>query len=44
MSNASVSPHGFEAVRGRGYRPDQVDAYAAALSGGVTPPGNGPPG
>ncbi|MFC8668984.1 cellulose-binding protein [Streptomyces sp. NPDC057199] len=34
MSNASVSPHGFEAVRGRGYRPDQVDAYAAALSRG----------
>ncbi|MCZ4516538.1 cellulose-binding protein, partial [Streptomyces sp. ActVer] len=34
MSNASVSPHGFEAVRGRGYRPDQVEAYAAALSRG----------
>ena len=32
MSSASVSPHGFGAVRGRGYRPEQVDAYAAALS------------
>jgi cell division septum initiation protein DivIVA len=32
MSSASVSPHGFEAVRGRGYRPEQVDAYAAELS------------
>jgi hypothetical protein len=32
MSSASVSPRGFVAVRGRGYRPDQVDAYAAALS------------
>ncbi|MFE0516507.1 hypothetical protein ACFW2E_43275, partial [Streptomyces sp. NPDC058964] len=27
-----MSPHGFETVRGRGYRPEQVDAYAAALS------------
>lgn len=32
MSSASVSPRGFVAVRGRGYRPDQVDAYAAAIS------------
>ncbi|MFD8418224.1 cellulose-binding protein [Streptomyces sp. NPDC059466] len=32
MSSASVSPHGFPAVRGRGYRPEQVDAYTAALS------------
>lgn len=32
MSSATVSPHGFTAVRGRGYRPEQVDAYAEALS------------
>lgn len=32
MSSASVSPRGFVAVRGRGYRPDQVDSYAAAIS------------
>ncbi|MDV9178590.1 cellulose-binding protein, partial [Streptomyces sp. W16] len=32
MSSASVSPRGFVAVRGRGYRPGQVDAYAEALS------------
>ncbi|MBG0854701.1 cellulose-binding protein [Streptomyces spinoverrucosus] len=32
MSSASVSPHGFVTVRGRSYRPDQVDAYADALS------------
>ncbi|MFD5451162.1 cellulose-binding protein [Streptomyces sp. NPDC003470] len=32
MSSASVSPHGFETVRGRGYRPEQVDAGVAALS------------
>ncbi len=32
MSSATVSPRGFVAVRGRGYRPDQVDAYAAAIS------------
>ncbi|MFI6340079.1 cellulose-binding protein [Streptomyces sp. NPDC050535] len=32
MSSASVPPHGFMAVRGRGYRPEQVDAYAAGLS------------
>jgi hypothetical protein len=32
MSSASVSPHGFGAVRGRGYRPEQVDAFADALS------------
>ncbi|MFE7035142.1 cellulose-binding protein [Streptomyces sp. NPDC057621] len=34
MSSSSVSFQGFEAVRGRGYRPAQVDAYAAALSEG----------
>ncbi|GAA3119139.1 hypothetical protein GCM10017687_35920 [Streptomyces echinatus] len=32
MSNASMPPHGFVTVRGRGYRPDQVDAYLEALS------------
>ncbi|WP_328782214.1 cellulose-binding protein [Streptomyces canus] len=32
MSSAPVSPQGFVAVRGRGYRPEEVDAYAAALS------------
>ncbi len=36
MSSAAMSAHGFVAGfgagRGRGYRPDQVDAYAAALS------------
>ncbi|MEV0226547.1 cellulose-binding protein [Streptomyces sp. NPDC050704] len=32
--SASVSPQGFEAGRGRGYRPEQVDAYAAELSAG----------
>ncbi|MFH9571745.1 cellulose-binding protein [Streptomyces sp. NPDC017454] len=33
MSSASASPHGFVTVRGRerGYRPEQVEAYAAAL-------------
>ncbi|MFE5598592.1 cellulose-binding protein [Streptomyces coelicoflavus] len=33
MSGASASPHGFVTVRGRGrgYRPEQVEAYAAAL-------------
>ncbi|MER5291453.1 cellulose-binding protein [Streptomyces pharetrae] len=31
MSGASVSPYGFETVRGRGYRPEQVDAFATAL-------------
>ncbi|MEU6096450.1 cellulose-binding protein [Streptomyces sp. NPDC047079] len=31
MSSASGSPHGFVSVR-RGYRPDQADAYTAALS------------
>ncbi|MFI9648948.1 cellulose-binding protein [Streptomyces sp. NPDC052040] len=31
MSSASGSPYGFASVR-RGYRPDQVDAYTAALS------------
>ncbi|MFD5817738.1 cellulose-binding protein [Streptomyces sp. NPDC127038] len=32
MSSTPVSPYGFVAVRGRGYRPEQVDVYAAALS------------
>ncbi|MFE0477596.1 cellulose-binding protein [Streptomyces sp. NPDC058947] len=32
MSSASVSSYGFPVVRGRGYRPEQVDAYAADLS------------
>ncbi|MFE9452542.1 cellulose-binding protein [Streptomyces sp. NPDC006739] len=32
MSSASVPPHGFVTVRGRGYRPEQVDAYTQALS------------
>lgn len=32
MSGTPVPPYGFTAVRGRGYRPEQVDAYAAALS------------
>ncbi|MEU0892866.1 cellulose-binding protein [Streptomyces massasporeus] len=32
MSSATASPHGFTAVRGRGYRPEQVEAYAEALS------------
>ncbi|CAL9468805.1 cellulose-binding protein [Streptomyces sp. enrichment culture] len=31
MSSAPVSPHGFVAVRGRGYRPDQVERFTAAL-------------
>lgn len=31
MSSAATS-HGFGAGRGRGYRPDQVDAFAVALS------------
>ncbi|MEU6330712.1 cellulose-binding protein [Streptomyces sp. NPDC047049] len=30
--SASVSPHGFEAVRGRGYRPDDVDRRVTGLS------------
>ncbi|WP_221355269.1 cellulose-binding protein [Streptomyces beigongshangae] len=34
MSSAPVPSHGFETVRGRGYRPGQVDAYTAALSAG----------
>ncbi|MFF8993351.1 DivIVA domain-containing protein [Streptomyces sp. NPDC014983] len=33
MSRAWMPPHGFATVRGRGYRPDQVDAYLEALSG-----------
>ncbi|MFS4098025.1 DivIVA domain-containing protein, partial [Streptomyces sp. AF1A] len=32
MSSASKPPHGIATVRGRGYRPDQVDAYMEALS------------
>ncbi|MER7229295.1 cellulose-binding protein, partial [Streptomyces rubradiris] len=32
MSSASMPPHGFATVRGRGYRPDQVDACLEALS------------
>ncbi|MEU6280862.1 cellulose-binding protein [Streptomyces sp. NPDC047028] len=32
MSSASVPPHGFVTIRGRGYRPAQVDAYLEALS------------
>ncbi|MEV7196805.1 cellulose-binding protein [Streptomyces sp. NPDC093510] len=31
-SGAPSSPHGFVTVRGRGYRPEQVEAYAAGLS------------
>ncbi|MCH0564313.1 cellulose-binding protein [Streptomyces sp. MUM 2J] len=31
MSGTPVSPHGFAAVRGRGYRPGRVDAYVDAL-------------
>ncbi|MFG2830779.1 cellulose-binding protein [Streptomyces sp. NPDC048434] len=30
--SASVSPHGFEAVRGRGYRPEDVDRRLTGLS------------
>ncbi|MEV6395768.1 cellulose-binding protein [Streptomyces sp. NPDC051907] len=32
MSAASVSPHGFVAVRGRGYPVEKVDAYVTSLS------------
>ncbi|MGW2639398.1 cellulose-binding protein [Streptomyces sp. NPDC001348] len=32
MRSAPVSPHGFVAVRGRGYRPGQVDAFTEALA------------
>ncbi|WP_405780092.1 cellulose-binding protein [Streptomyces sp. NBC_00859] len=32
MSSAAVSPHGFTGVRGRGYRPEQVDGFVAGLS------------
>ncbi|MFD9007412.1 cellulose-binding protein [Streptomyces sp. NPDC059582] len=32
MSSASVSPHGLVTVRGRGYRPEQVDSHMAALA------------
>lgn len=31
VSNASMSPYGFATVRGRGYRPEQVDSFLAAL-------------
>lgn len=31
-SGTSASPHGFVFVRGRGYRPEQADAYASAVS------------
>ncbi|MEU7303660.1 DivIVA domain-containing protein [Streptomyces sp. NPDC007189] len=32
MGSASMSPHGFVTARGRGYRPEQVDAFLARLS------------
>ncbi|MCG3044153.1 cellulose-binding protein, partial [Streptomyces sp. S1A] len=32
-SSASRSPHGFAVVRGRGYRPDQVDRFTSGLYG-----------
>ncbi|WP_336110538.1 cellulose-binding protein [Streptomyces sp. PTD9-10] len=32
MSSASMTPHGFPTVRGRAYRPGQVDAFMEALS------------
>ncbi|MDV9202545.1 cellulose-binding protein, partial [Streptomyces sp. Wh19] len=32
MSSAPVSAHGFVGVRGRGYRPEQVDRLVAGLS------------
>ncbi|MFI8928615.1 cellulose-binding protein [Streptomyces sp. NPDC053474] len=32
MSGSGASPHGFVTGRGRGYRPEQVEAYADALS------------
>ncbi|MGW1029195.1 cellulose-binding protein [Streptomyces sp. NPDC002577] len=32
MSSASVSPHGFVVVRGRAYRPGQVDTYVTRLA------------
>ncbi|MEU9450624.1 cellulose-binding protein [Streptomyces sp. NPDC048277] len=32
MSSASPSPYCFVTVRGRGYRPEQVDTFTAALS------------
>ncbi|MFI9152757.1 cellulose-binding protein [Streptomyces sp. NPDC053367] len=31
MSSAPVSPHGFVAARGRGYRPEQVERFTAEL-------------
>ncbi|WP_430381498.1 cellulose-binding protein [Streptomyces arenae] len=32
MSSASMSPYEFATVRGRGYRPEQVESFLAALS------------
>ncbi|MFD5585297.1 cellulose-binding protein [Streptomyces sp. NPDC127063] len=32
MSSTSSSPYGFVTVRGRGYRPEQVDAYVAVVA------------
>ncbi len=32
MTAASVSPHGFPVVRGRGYRVEETDAYVTALA------------
>ncbi|MCD9875547.1 cellulose-binding protein [Streptomyces guryensis] len=32
MSSTPISPHGFGAVRGRGYCPEQVEVFAEALS------------
>lgn len=32
MSGGPVSAHGFVGVRGRGYRPEQVDRMVASLS------------
>ncbi|MEU3840914.1 cellulose-binding protein [Streptomyces sp. NPDC028635] len=32
MSSTSSSPYGFVTVKGRGYRPEQVDAFAAAIA------------
>ncbi|MEU7425686.1 cellulose-binding protein [Streptomyces sp. NPDC040750] len=32
MSSATMPPHDFVTVRGRGYRPEQVEAYLEALS------------
>ncbi|MEU9334973.1 cellulose-binding protein [Streptomyces sp. NPDC048290] len=32
MNSASMAPHGFATVRGRGYRPEHVDAFTADLA------------